>query len=536
MRPFDSQGNFRPTAEAEGIRRLAIRGAGVTVVSQGVGLGTQIIATVVLARLLTPSDFGVVAMVTTFSLLLLNFGLNGFSEAVLQREEMNAGLASNLFWINLTAGVSLALAFAAAGSLLARFYGDARVASVAAGVSVTIFMTSTSVLHRALLLRAMRFAAVSANDILARAVSVTVSIGFGCAGWGYWALVAGAIAFPLSTAAGAWILCPWVPSPPRRVAGTGEMVKFAIHTYGRFTVNYFTNNLDKLLVGWRFDALSLGFYKRAYDLFALSAYQLVGPLTSVAVSGLSRFQRDSVQYRRYVLRAIAVMAFIGMGVAADLMLIGKDLIRLLLGPGWEPAGRIFIFFAPGVGIMLVHGAHGWIHLSSGRADRFFRWGIVEFIVTGLLFITGLHWGPVGIAVAWSTSAWLLTLPSFWYAGIPIGFRVGRVIDAIWKYIAAALVAGCGSALLLSTSAMTVTNAGAGGALIRVVLTSATVAVLYLGIVTLLHRGLEPLKQFTALLAEMIPASKSSTAEMDLAVADGQTATTSTLSVSGASTP
>src|ERR1017187_1447973 len=107
MTPFDASGAFRPVAEDSELRGLAVRGAGVTLLSQGSGLAGQVIAAVALARLLTPADFGVVAMVTTFSLLLVNFGLNGFAEAVLQREEINDAVASNLFWINLGAGILL---------------------------------------------------------------------------------------------------------------------------------------------------------------------------------------------------------------------------------------------------------------------------------------------------------------------------------------------------------------------------------------------------------------------------------------------
>ena len=121
----------------------------------------QIIATVLLARLLTPADFGVVAMVTTFSLLVSNFGLNGFTEAVLQREEIDHFLISNLFWINLGAGLLLTIGFAAAGSLVARFYSNPHVTPVAVGMSLTIFITCSSVLHLALLKRAMRFSVVS---------------------------------------------------------------------------------------------------------------------------------------------------------------------------------------------------------------------------------------------------------------------------------------------------------------------------------------------------------------------------------------
>ena len=144
------------------------------------------IATIVLARLLTPGDFGLVAMVTTFSLLLMNLGFNGFTEAIIQRSEIDHHLASNLFWINIGIGLSATVAFAGAGSLLARFYGDPRVASVATALSATIFLSSASALHLALLKRGLQFSLVSANDVLARVVSVIVSIVLGWAAWGYW--------------------------------------------------------------------------------------------------------------------------------------------------------------------------------------------------------------------------------------------------------------------------------------------------------------------------------------------------------------
>ena len=517
MKPFDANGKFRLAAYGRAeLRRRAVRGAGVTVFSQGVLFAVQMVATVVLARLLTPADFGVVTMVTTFSLLLTNFGLNGFTEAVIQREEIDHGLASNLFWINLGAGLLLTVGFAAAGSLLARFYGDPRVARVAVGLSVTIFITSTSVLHLALLKRAMRFSVVSANDILARAVSVGVSILLGWAGWGYWALVAGAVAQPLITSIGAWSLCRWLPGLPQRVEGTGSMVRFAMNTYGNFGVNYFARNMDNLLVGWRFHAQSLGFYKKAYDLFALSASQLVSPLTVVAVPALSRLRQDSVQYRRYLLSALAAVAFVGMGLGADLTLVGKDVIRLLLGPGWEPAGRIFTFFGPGIGVMLLYGTHGWVHLSIGRADRWFRWGIVEFMVTGLLFILGLPWGPAGVAVAWTASFWILTIPAFWYAGRPMHLGIAPVIAAVWKYAVASLLAGCASAAIIRALPSFVALSGSLGAGGRMLTVSAMFGTLYLVAVILLYQGCAPLYHVAGLMREMVPWAQFSKSPADAA--------------------
>jgi O-antigen/teichoic acid export membrane protein len=475
---------------------------GITIFSGGAAVAIQIVAAVVLARLLAPTDFGVVTMVTTFSYLLMNFGLNGLTEAVIQCEEISHDLASTLFWINVGCGALLTIGFAAAGSLLAWFYKDPHVEGVAAAVSLTILLTSTSVMHLALLKRAMRFSEVSFNDICGRVVSVVVSILLGWAGWGYWALAAGAIALSASTCIGAWILCHWTPGLPRRVPGTGSMIRFAIHTYGRFSTGYFTLNLDNFLVGWRFGPTPLGFYKKAFDLFVLPSNQLSTGLAIVAVTTLSRLQRDKVQYKRYLLGALGVMAFVGMGISADLTLVGKDLILVLLGPKWGESGRLFTIFAPGIGFMLLYFTHIWIHLSLGKAERWFRWGIVDLVVTTAFLFVGLHWHAEGIAGAWVASYLVITLPALWYAGKPIQLGISPVIAVIWKYIVCSLIAGVASFLVLQAFPSFLAAPGPFWAAIRLAAVSLMFLVLYLVTVIALHRSFAPLFRVAGLLREM----------------------------------
>ena len=280
------------------------------------------------------------------------------------------------------------------------------------------------------------------------------------------------------------------------------MVRFAMNTYGRFLVNYFTRNTDILLIGWRFGPEPLGLYKKAYDLFVLPVNQLSFPLTTVAVSTLSRLTRDSSQQGRYFLGALSTLAFVGMGLGVDLTLVGKDVLFLLLGPGWEESGRIFTFFGPGIGIMLLYGTHGWIHLSIGRADRWFRWGVVEFTVTGLLFLLGLQWGPVGVAVAWVVSLWVLTIPALWYAGRPAGIAVPPVISAVWKYVLASALAGCASAVIIRGLPSLAWVLGSMGVIGRIGAISFLFGALYLGAVILLHRGCAPIRHVVRLLEDM----------------------------------
>jgi PST family polysaccharide transporter len=460
------------------------------------------VGTIVLARLLTPSDFGLVAMVTTFSLLLVNFGFNGLTEAIVQRDEISHALASTLFWVNVSFGFLLTLVFAASGSLLAMFFHDPAVKTIAAGISLTIFATSASTVHLALLKRAMRFPTASAIDISARTVSVLLSIALAFLGWRYWALVAGAIAQPTCQGIGVLLSCQWRPSLPRRAAGTGSVLKFALHTYGNFAINYMSRNTDNLLVGWRFDAQSLGFYKKAYDLFALTVSQFVSSISIVVVAGLSRVKSDAELYGRYLLGAVGITAFVGMGLGTALTLAGRDLILALLGPKWEPAGQIFTFFGPGIGAMVLYTTQGWIHLSIGRPDRWFKWAILEFAVTCMLFIVGLHWGPIGIATAWSLSFWILTIPAIMYAGRPIGLTLQSLLSTIWRYVAASLVAAALTLIAMNGLPSLAAKPGEVGALLRVATVFALSVPLYLGAVVLFHGGLEPIHRFADLAREM----------------------------------
>jgi PST family polysaccharide transporter len=506
MTPFDATGRFRiATEDATNLRRRAVRGAGATVSASGVNLLVQVISTVMLARLLTPVDFGVVTMVSTFSLLLVSLGSNGFTEAVIQCDEIDHHTASNLFWLNVGAGLLVAIAFAVSGPLQARFYRNALVTDVAAVVSVQILIAAASVIHLALLKRAMRFTAASANEVVARTAYSAVALLLAWKGWGYWALVAGLVGYALSTTIGAFWLCRWVPSLPRRTGRTGRLVRFAANVYMRFGVGYFRQNIDNLLVGWRFNAASLGFYKKAYDLFALSATQLTAPLHHVALAALSRLNHDPVRFKRTLANSLGVIAFLGMAVGADLTLVGKDVVYLVLGPRWDEASRIFMFFGPGIGIMLLNSTVGWIHLSIGRPDRWLRWTILEFVVTAALFVAALPWGPGAVAVAWSVSFWTLFIPGFWYAGRPIGFDVSSVIAATWRYAAASLAAGLTTAAAISGTPFRGTPSGAIGALAATIVTSGVFLALYLGAVIVLHRGVGPLRQIVTLLRELAPA-------------------------------
>lgn len=505
MGPFDADGRFRlATGPSAGLRRSAVRGAGATVLGAGISFAVQLGAMVVLARILTPADFGVVAMVATFSLLLEAFGMAGFTEAILQGENITHGLAGNLFWINVGVAFALAAALAGAGGLLAGFYHDALVRGVAEAMAGVIVINSLATVPLALLQRGMRFATTSKVGVAGRAAQAAITIALALAGWGFWALVAGYFASRMTRAAGALAASRWLPKWPGRSKGTGESLAFGLKIYARYAMGYGINNTDNLLVGWRFSASALGFYKKAYDMFVLPANQLTAPVWSVVITTLSRVRQDMAQYRRYLLGAIAAVAFAGMGIGADFTLVGPDLVRFLLGPQWGEAGRIFQLFGPGIGVMLLYAATGWIHVSIGRPDRWLRWGVVELLLTTGLFIAALPFGPRGVAAAWTTAYFLLAIPGFWYAGKPINLGVRTIISAVWRYFAASAIAFGAAYFTANHLALFAAAPGAFGALERAIWGTAVFAALYAAAVIALHRGIAPFRQLGGLLRELSP--------------------------------
>jgi PST family polysaccharide transporter len=486
------------------IKKQAIRGASVVLFSQIITLILQILSIIILARLLTPADFGLVAMITTFSLLLTNFGFNGFTEAIIQKEEINHQMISSLFWINMIISLALTVLFISASPLFAWFYKEQSLKAITIGIALSILATGLSTIHLAILQRNMQFFESSLITVAAKIISTVLAVVLAWQGTGYWALVAGTVVLPLSSALGAWLLCGWRPGRFSLYTGIAPMIKFALHTFGNFTLRYCSRNTDNLLIGWCYGSQSLGFYKKAYDLFALPVGQLTSPLTGVALATLSRFSNDPEKYLRYYLDIISRIAFIGMPLSAILTLTGNDLILLILGPQWNKAGEIFTYFGIGIGVMLIYSTHGWLHLSLGRADRWLRWGLIELITTVLFFMIGLPFGTTGIAVAWTASFYALIVPGIWYAGEPINLKWSSLVSTTWRYFFSALTSGIFCWFILYSFGIISRNFIELNILFRIFISTAFCISMYLLLVVALYQSTKPISQFVFLLYDMLP--------------------------------
>lgn len=238
------------------------------IASQTANLALRLGSLMILARLLDPRDFGLVAMVAVLTGVLSLFRDFGLSTATVQRTSVTEEQLSTLFWINVLVGTLLTCVALAGATLIADFYHEPRLRSITYALAGVFFFNGLAVQHSALLQRQMRFTTLAAIDTVSVAVSVAVGIGAALDGLGYWALVGMTLVAPVVYSILVWLASSWIPGLPHRKVGIGSNLRFG-GTVNSTVVVYVAYNLEKVLLGRFWAAEALGIYGRAYQLVNL---------------------------------------------------------------------------------------------------------------------------------------------------------------------------------------------------------------------------------------------------------------------------
>ena len=383
------------------LKGRSVRGGALTLGAQGAQFAIQTISTVVLARLLTPADYGLVAMVTTITGLGQAFADLGLSEATIQREDISHDQVSNLFWINVAIGLALMLVTIGLAPALAWFYREPRLNKIAQVVSLTFLIGGLRVQHTALLKRRMRFASLAARDVASSVVAVPIAIVLARRGAGYWAIVALPLIANFIQMALSWLMVRWIPGLPRRGAGIRSLVTFGGNVAGSYLLTNMTRNADNVLIGWWWGATPLGLYSRAYNLLMLPVRQLSLPARSVAVPAFSRLQDDTERFARYHLRAVSLMAWISTPIFGFLFVAAGPVIVLALGHQWGGAAPVFqILVISALGHLLFDSTI-WLFVSRGQSGRLLKLLLVISPIIVASYAIGLPFGIKGVALSGS---------------------------------------------------------------------------------------------------------------------------------------
>jgi len=431
------QNNFFDTEYLKAdLKGRSVRGGAVTMGAQWAKFCLQMASTVILARLLTPQDFGLIAMVMVVTGFVARFKDMGLSEATVQKAEINHTQISTLFWINLLLSFGLMLIAAALAPAMTWFYDEPRLTWITVALASGILFGGLTIQHQALLKRQMRFGILAAIDIASISVGIFAAIIAAWYGAGYWSLVIMHLAQPMICIVAVWIICPWRPGLPALGSGVREMLAFGGYLTGFNLMNYFARNGDNLLIGKFWGPGQLGLYSKAYSLLLLPLQQISWPIGVVAIPVLSRLQKEPDRFKSYYYQAMSMISFLTMPFVAILAALSHEIITIVLGKQWTDSAVIFKVLAFGAVFQPIWSALDWIYVSLGQTKRLIRWGLVMVPLIILSFVVGLPWGALGVAVSYTVCfLCIIMVPSFWYA-----FRYSPVsVTGLFKAVQCPLV-------------------------------------------------------------------------------------------------
>lgn len=395
-------------------RRVA-RGGTITVSSQAVKFALRIGSMALMARMLTPADFGLIASVTVITGFIDMFRDSGLTQATIQRDKITPDQISTLFWINVTLSAGIMVIEVVLAPVLAWIYHEPRLSAVTVWLAVISGFGGLSIQHQALIQRRMEFGRLAAIEIASLIIGLAVAVAMATHGWGYWSLVGQTAGSTVSYSAFVIASSGWVPEGPQSGSGVRSMLRVGGNLAGANFFNYLTGNADSFVIALVQGPTALGTYAKAYAMFLMPIRQFLTPVTRVVIPALSRLQNDPEKFRELVIEKSYFVLFAVVLVTGFSFAAAPELVLLILGPAWGEAALIVRCLSLGGAISGTNVAGGWVNTTVGRTERQLRSAMIIGPLYTVAFVIGAYIaGPVGVACGLSVICLLLRYPLFKY--------------------------------------------------------------------------------------------------------------------------
>jgi O-antigen/teichoic acid export membrane protein len=407
---------FASTADArKDLKGRAVRGFSHTLLLGAAEFVLRLGFTAALARLVSPEEFGLFMLVAAVTAIADQFRDLGLSTATIQRERISHREVTNLFWMNVMAGLLIAGLIAVLSPLIAGYFHEPRLTLIAIALGSTFVLGGISVQHEALLARQMRVAPKAAMRLLAFAVSSLLAIGLAAADYGYWALVWREVARSALIVGAAWGLCRWTPGWPYWRTDVRGLLKFGSGLTASYMLSTISGSLDRFLLGPHHGPAVVGLYRQSYQLVVAPMGQMMAPLYQVSLPSLSMLQKQPDRFIQTFKRIVTLVAIVSMPVGILVALFAQEITSVVLGPQWRGASVFIRIFGIGSVLQSVFSTVGFVLVSRGHSGALLRLTLAQTTCRAILMGIGTAWGAVGVAIADVASTALLFVPCLFWA-------------------------------------------------------------------------------------------------------------------------
>ena len=421
---------MEPGSPPPGLSGHVARGLTWTVVHTWGGQALSLVIFVILARLLTPADFGLVALASVFVALAQLIVDQGLGDALVQRREITESHIDTAFWVAVATGSSLTvLAYLLAWPISA-LVREPDLAPVLQVLSVVYFLSALTSIPIALLTRQLAFRVLAMRAVVSIAIGGAVGIAMAILGYGAWALVGQQVAAAVVSVALLWAVTDWRPRMHASAKHFRELFSFGIRVTASDILGFVSRNADNFLIGVVLGTVPLGIYAVAYRILDVSQRLLVNVTRKVTFPAFSRLQDQPDRLRRAYLRATRASAVLILPGYVGLALVAPELIVTLFGATWAESGPVSAVLFLGGPVLGIQAFAGSLLYAVGRPDVVFRFRVISTVANVVGFVAAVSFGILAVAAAFTIRGYvLLPLLLVWtrrYAGIGIGEYLRQV--------------------------------------------------------------------------------------------------------------
>jgi PST family polysaccharide transporter len=384
---------------ADSIKHQLFSGVAYTALAKYSGVLISLVVTAILSRLLSPDDFGIVAIATIFIAFFALFTDMGIAPAIIQKKELTAEELSHIFSFTVWAGLLISILFVALSWGIAAYYDSPLLGTLCRLLSINLFFSSATIVPNALFYRDKRFKYIAVRSFVVQLSTGVIAVIAACSGAGLYALLITPI---LSGILMFLISYRYYPQRLRFTWGMPTLRKIFSYSAYQFlfnVINFFSRNLDKLLIGKYMSMSQLGYYEKSYRLMMLPLQNITQVVTPVIHPIFSDYQNDKLRQITAYERIIRLLAFIGLPLGILLCFTSAEVVFLFFGSQWGPSVPVFRILALSVGIQIILSSSGAIFQAAGDTRSLFVCGLFSATLNVLGILLGIFYFGTLTAVA-----------------------------------------------------------------------------------------------------------------------------------------
>jgi PST family polysaccharide transporter len=420
----------------------AISNARWIAAAQAAKVAVQFVSVAILARLLTPNDYGLIAMVFVVGNLVALLRDMGTAAAIVQDPQLTEETKNAVFWINVVFGVFLCVVLLASSGLIANAFRNDAVTPLLWALAPSFAITSVGSVPRALLERRSAFSILARVEISTSLLGLVVTVAAARLGAGAMSFIYGSLSMALLSSLAYLRSSRWMPG---RVAGSEHLrrlLSFSGHLSAFNFINYFARNADSFVIGRYLGASALGIYSNAYKVM-LFPLQNMTYVANRALYPVMCRQENTDQMRSLYLKSVAVIAMLTAPLMTGVFVLREPFINLFLGPKWHEAASVLTWLAPIGFVQSIVSTTGTVSMVRGRTDILLRVGVFAASLQVASFFIGVQWGIRGVAACYFIANLLGAIPALLVALRQLDARISALIRETWAAVVAALLMGAG---------------------------------------------------------------------------------------------